>query len=704
MRFCLIDFETESQCDLKKSGCWVYAEHPTTNIICLGYTIDGIGTIVMCDNALTFDPVRAVDMRSGSLEAAVSDPAVIFVAHNAAFEKAIWRHVMMPVLGWPDIPDERWHDILAVCAMKGLPLKLERAAAALRLSNQKDTAGTAATLSLGRVVKKGKLKGYYDRSLERLQRVYDYNKSDVVAELELHRRVRGLGVAEQKVWLLDQTINQRGVRLDMGYVRQAQKICDDASAPLAEEFERLTGGISVTQDKQFKAWLVREGCPFPKDEAGEPLVNLQKETVLKLLGERDEEAEDSLADAEEDYLRGEERQEPLPFAYRRPLEIRKILNSASVKKLASMRACCGSDGRARGLLQYHGAGPGRWAGRLLQPQNFPRPTLKVGAGWNADGSEKFSGHDPEQLVAAIMTGDAEYVRMLFGEPILACSNGLRHAIVAAPDHLLEVGDFAQIEARIVLAMAGQHDKTALMAAGQSPYIPMAESIFGRKIDKHVDVAEYTIGKNTVLGCGFQMGWRKFQSRYCPKESEEYAKAAITAYREDFAPQVPKLWRALEDAAVRTVWDRRGYEAYGVAYNLEDGWLTARLPSGRKLWYYDPRPVRKAMPWDKDDIRPGFEYSAWKMGRWLRRSAYGGLLTENVVQATARDLMVHGMFNAEAAGHPIVLTVHDEIVCEISMGVADPKLLDGFMCDMPEWAKSMQVPIQTDCWVGERYRK
>lgn len=704
MRFVVFDFETASQCDLKKSGAWVYGADPTTEILCLSYTPNGVGVVTLYNTSLRFDPIRAIDMRAGSLEEAVVNPDVMFIAHNVGFEKSIWRQIMVPELGWPDIPDDRWHDTMAVLAMKALPLKLEKAAAALRLPTQKDTEGTKATLALGRTNKQG----YYDRTPEKLQRVYDYCKSDVLAELEVHRRIKGLGPAERKVWLLDQTINQRGVRLDMDFVRQAQKICDDAAAPLMAEFRALTG-VAKAKSPKLKDWLIANGLQFPekpgRDENGQPAMvpdtSLDKEHIAKILGVKDEEDESLAEDLDSGAASGNC---VVPDGCRRPLEILSIVGSASIKKLAAMCACCGSDGRARGLLQYHGAGPGRWSGRLLQPQNFPRPTLKIGAGWNEDGTEKFAGHDPEQLVAAIMTGDAEYVRMLFGEPILACINSLRHAIIAAPDHLLEVGDFAQVEARIVLAMAGQHDRTAAMARGESPYIPMAETIFGRKIDKHVDVPEYTIGKATVLGCGFQMGAAKFFARYCPHESLEYAKKAINAYREDFAPRVPKLWYALEEAAVRTVWDRTPHEAYGIQYNLEDGFLTARLHSGRKLWYYDPRPVRKAMPWDKDDIRPGFEYSAWKMGRWIRKSAYGGLLTENVVQATARDLMVNGMFIAEANGHPIVLTVHDEIVCEVPEDKADPKLLDAFMCDLPQWAKQMQVPIQTDCWTGTRYRK
>lgn len=682
MRFALIDFETSSACDLKKAGAWRYAEDPTTEILCLGYTIDGAAPELLTPDQLL--------QRYGPLWDTANDPEVIFIAHNVFFEKAIWRNIMVLVFGWPDIPDERWHDTMAVCAMKGIPLKLERALSALRLSNVKDTEGTRATLALGRTNKRG----YFDWTPEKLERVYTYCRDhDVPAELELHRRMRGLGTSERKVWLLDQKINQRGIMLDMGYVANCQRVVDQATGPLHKEFVALTG-IEKLASPKLKDWVFANGVTIP---------NLQKETIAKLIGvDYDQEDEDTLAG--EDNHDEESAGIVLPPSVLRALQIRAILGSASVKKLVSMRACAGGDGRARGLLQYHGAGPGRWAGRLLQPQNFPRPSLKISIGFDAEGNEKFGGHNPDQLVAAINTGDAEYVRMLFGEPIEAVANGLRHSLIAAPGKLFEVGDFAQIEARIVLALAGQHDKCDLMAKGMSPYIPMAEDIFKRKIDKHVDIKEYTIGKNTVLGCGFQMGAKKFHSRYCPGETMEFAQRAIDAYRKEFAPMVPKLWYALEEAAVKTVWDRQSYEAYGIQYKLEDGWLTARLPSGRRLWYYNPQPVRKAMPWNKDDIRLGFEYSAQKAGQWKRVSAYGGLLTENVVQATARDMLVNALFNAEADNHPVVLTVHDEAVLEVDEALASIYCIRQYMEHQPDWVRALRVPVAGDYWIGERYRK
>lgn len=689
-RFCLIDFETASSCELKKAGAWRYAEDPTTEILCLGYIFAEPHQGVV---------LPAADLLYGSRAAAelarcVADQDCIFVAHNVAFEKAIWHNLMAQVYGWPDIPDERWHDVQAVCALKGIPLKLERAAHALGLVKQKDTEGTKATLALGRTNKNG----YYTRTPEKLQRVYDYNRSDLAAEREAHGILRGLGAEERQVWLLDQKINQRGVRLDLQYIEAAQKVCDDASGPLLLEFQKLTGLDKIGSPK-FKDWLVEKGCPFPRDKDGNLDTSLDKEHVAKLLGvQNDEEDEESLAGDDEDY-EDQDGQLILPYSYRRPLEIRKILGSASIKKLAAMQACVCSDGRARGLLQYHGAGPGRWAGRLLQPQNFPRPTLRV------DGDEH--GYNPDELVSAILTKDAEYVRMLFGEPIEAVASGLRHCLVAAPGHLFEVGDFAKIECVIVLAIAGAWETAAkVIKMGSAVYTNMATKVFNRTITKHM-LKEYTIGKNIVLGCGFQMGWKKFKRRYCQDATDDFAKGAISEYRENFAPEVPKLWRALEDAAVKTVWDRTPHEAYGIVYALEDRWLTARLHDGKKLWYFNPRPVRKHMPWstpEQPDIRPGFEYNAWKMGQWKRISAYGGLLTENVVQATARQLLVNGLFNCEAEGHPVVLTVHDETITEPPEAIADAKVLDQCMTDVPDWCRQLRIPVAAECWVGDRYRK
>jgi len=675
--FCLIDFETASQCDLKKAGAWRYGEDITTEILCLGYTLGKRGDEIV----LTATDCYLKDGRAAELMRLVLDPAVLFVAHNCAFEKSVWRNVMVGQYDWPDIPDSRWHDTLAVCAMKGLPLSLERALLALRLSARKDTEGSRITKALSKLDRHG----YSQITADKLERVTTYNLSDLHNQCDLYRRVKGLGDAERQVWLLDQTINERGVCLDMPYVDACQVIVDTSGKPLFSEFHELTG-LKPTQGAKFKAWLDGQGVYVP---------DLQKETVAKLLkGDIDGTAEDDFTGDEDDFTREPDGPFELPPIAKRALEIRQIIGSASIKKLAAMRACVGADGRARGLLQYHGAGPGRWAGRLLQPQNFPRPSLKV---------DKKS-HDPESLVSAIMTRDSEFVRALFGEPIEAVISGLRHTIIASPGNELVVGDFSTIEARIVLALAGQYNKTELIASGRDIYIDMAQTIYKRPIDKGRDPVERQTGKNAVLGLGFQMGWKKFRARYAEKQPIEFCKEVVRIYREDFAPNVPKLWAALQRAAIDTVWTGSPHEAYGVLYALEDGWLTARLPSGRKLWYYNPQKTRRPMPWDEDDIRPGFSYQTWKMGKWVTVDAYGGLLTENAVQALARDLLVAAMFAVEGEGFPIVLTVHDEIIVDAKSGTMTPAMLDEIMCRGTPWAKSLKIPLATECWAGGRYRK
>lgn len=669
LSICLGDFETASACDLAEAGAWRYAEDPTTEIICFCFAQE------LNETPMVWTPADGRDSEVGrALLALVLDPDVIFIAHNCQFEKAIWRRIMVEQLGWPDIPNSRWHDTMAVCAMKVLPQKLDRAAVVLRLSQEKDLEGSRLTKALSRPNKKT---GMYDRSEGTLKRVYQYCQQDIRSEFELHRRVGWLTPGERKVWLLDQRINERGVKLDQDFIRQARLIVDRATIPLAQEFRQITG-VNFSQGAKILEWLKGEGVHLP---------NMQKQTLADILGEHDDDEDP------EDFLRAEV--QDLPDHVRRALHIRQLVGSASVKKLGRMEASVGSNGRTRGVLQYHGAGPGRWSGRVFQPQNFPRGTLKL-------------GENPvpvDMVVEAIMTGDPAYVEMLIGPAVETVVGGLRHALIPESDRLYCSGDYAQVECRVLLALAGQHDKTALLASGASPYLDMAKLIFpGRTIDKHADVNEYTLAKNSVLGLGFQMGAPKFMDRYGQGQELPFFKELVRVYREDWAPMVPKLWYGLERAATRTVWDGTPHEAFGVLYQLEDGWLTARLPSGRKLWYFNPRPVKKAMPWDPNDIRSAFTYQAQKQGKWITVDAFGGQLTENVVQALARDLLCNAMFIAEDNDFPISLTVHDEILAEPLLAKADHRVLEEIMADMPDWARAIQVPIKAEGWTGDRYRK
>lgn len=658
----LIDFETASTCDLLKAGAWRYAEDPNTEVLCLCWI--NPKTRLRGHWAPGMDPAE--------LMAIASDPDILVIAHNAGFEKAIWRRIMVPILCFPDIPDDRWHDTMAVCAEKGLPQKLERVVPVLGLPGEKDTVGSRFTIALSKPNKKT---GMYDRSPATIERVLTYCDSDCDNELLVHKRVGWQEKSERQVWLLDQEINQRGVRLDMGYVRACQRIVTEAQEPMLRQFKELTG-LKPGQAAKVRDWCAGHGSAIP---------NLQKETIVNWLGTDIDGSEPNWDEIT-----------ALPILapeVREVLSIRQIVGSSSVKKLSSMEQCVGGDGRVRGVLQYHGAGPGRWAGRLFQPQNFPRPTLMI--------DDKFPASDI--MVQAIMTGDWEYVNQVLGPPVETVVSGLRHAIVASPGHVLVAGDFSGIEARVVLALAGQFDKCELLAQGLDPYCDFASTALGRPITKKDNPVErQNLGKPGVLGCGFQMGWRKLMLKY--GVPAELAQLIVNAYRKEWAPLVPKVWYGLEGAAVQTVHTGKPHEAFGVLYALEDGWLTARLPSGRKLWYWDPRPIRKAMPWDETDIRQGFTYRAYKQGHMVTVNAYGGLLTENVVQGLARDLLVASMFRLRKNGFPIILTVHDENLCEVLEALADEKAFRQIMNERDPWAVAMGIPIETETWVNDCYRK
>lgn len=655
----VLDFETASFCDLKKSGSWRYAEDATTEVLCLSYAIG----FAVPRTWFPGDPIPA-DLREALAAKQLA------VAHNTAFEKAIWRNIMEPVYGWPPIPDEQWHDTLAVCAMRNLPLALERAGQVLGLTHQKDMEGNKLTLSLSRPNKAGFLPV---RTPAVLARVGQYCEGDVLEQRDLHTRIGYLPPAERPIWLHTERVNERGVKLDLPLIAAMQDVVTRASGPLAAEFADLTGGLKFTQIAKVKDWVLDQGVELP---------NLAKDTLAELLGDDDAEGDVDLAEIE------------LPENVERALRIRQLVGSASVKKLGKMLQCVGNDGRARGLLQYHGTGPGRNSGRLLQPQNFPR------------GTNELITTPVQAKVDAIMSRDLKYIEMLLGPAVEAVVGSLRHTLVAEQGHEYVAGDFAGIQARVVLALAGEHEKTALMAAGADIYCDMASEIYERPITKK-DTAERQTGKNSVLGLGFQMGAPKFQLKYAKDQPIEFVEKVVRTYREKWAPGVPDVWRALGDAALDTVRQGTPHEAYGVRYALEDRWLTCRLPSGRKMWYFNPKLIRKLMPWstlDNPDVRLAVQYQAMKGGRWVDIDIFGGQLTENVVMGIERDIMTDAADRCEANGFPVVLDVHDELVTEPLTRDNSAATLKEIMQDVAPWVKELRVPIAVDAWAGERYKK
>lgn len=661
-----IDFETRSTVDLRLTGVYPYAAHPTTDVWCMAWAIQD-GAVQL------WTPGDPAPDFSGASE---------IRAWSAQFERIIWREIMVKRYGFPEIPLEVWVDTAAEAAALALPRSLEQAASTLGLPVEKDMEGRRLMIQMSKPRKKKPLTWWDDAP--RRERLYAYCRQDVVVERAVAERIRPLSDYERKVYLLDQRINDRGVLIDRPLVEAAQKIVATGVARANEELESLTGVGAVTKVQDIRVWVTAQGIA---------LDDLTKATVR-------------------DLLQGED---GLPPDVIRVLEIRQEAGKTSNAKLDSMLAYAGKEDRARGLLLYHGAGTGRWSGKGPQPQNYPRGTVK----------------EVERFIPSVLAGD--YDGIAAEEPPLAViSSMLRGMLRAAPSHRLLAGDYAQIEARIVAWFAGQWDLVDLFESGGRIYEEMAADIYSVPVEEIENPSERrTIGKSSVLGCGFQMGPDRFaedvqtktgivltrgarddDGELLPGEVDEAARA-VHGYRTRY-PRIPELWSELNAAAFSAVSNPGKVYTAGVGgvvkYTKRGQFLWCQLPSGRFLAYALPAIQMVDPPWEKDKEekdrkkRPAVTYATVDgyTRKWRRVAAYGGLLTENIVQATARDLMAAAMLRVEAAGYPVVLTVHDEIVCEVPEGKGSLEEFVNLLRTRPKWAA--RIPVAAEGWEGERYRK
>lgn len=660
-----VDFETRNtaDCDLKVAGARRYSADAGTEILCLGFRCRGE------DHLWT----PASNSRE-PLESLAADPAVAFVSF-AGFEAAVWSEIMVKRHGFPRIAAERWIDIRATCGYLALPRALDKAAAALGLPVRKDMVGQRLVRSLSKRNRNGI---YPELTPAIVERVAQYNHIDVASLEAIARQVGTLPAAERKIWLLDQSINQRGVAIDTELVIAARTIAEKITGEVIAEFAELTGGLTPTQVEKTRQWLIGSGCT---------LSDLKAETVLEAL------------------------EMTLPDDARRVLEIRAVVGATSLKKLDPMIAGVDSDFRARGLLQHHGSHTGRWTGERIQPQNLPRNKLKV---------EVKTETEIETLVAAIKTGDPDALRP-WGKPVDVLVSALRHALCAGAGLMLGAADFSMIEACIELALAGQHDKTKLIAAGVDIYRDAAATIFGipdRKSFLAIDGKELSpeqveirrVGKASVLGCGYGIGAPTFYKRFCRHvpDGEVLAARIVSTYRNQWAPKVPRLWRDLERSALRAMLrrDEIATAQCGVTYFLTERagmpWLVSTLLNGKQLHYPNARLDR-----DKHGHMCWVYNRRNQNGRWSEHRPYGGMLAENVVSALARELLVDRMFALEAAGFEIVLSVHDELVAEVSASENPETIrhkMKAIMETRPRWAEQLGVPVRAEVWVGKRYRK
>lgn len=503
MRYVVLDFETYSACDLKKHGADVYANDPTTEILCVAYIVVENGE-PKPPKVLRGEALRSLKGPSAELYELACDETVVFAAHNISFESQMWKGRMVP-LGWPVMPPARWHDTMAAAAMRALPLGLDAVGNVLGMNMRKDNEGHHLMMRLCRPNKHG----VKEVSESDLLRLMEYCKQDVRTQYELHKRVGGLGPAERRNWLLDQKICQRGFLIDREFVRKCQTLIDTVKVPMTKRFREITKGLNPTQRDKLMYWLAEQGLV---------LENLRKETVEKLLKELDD---------------PDPFEEPLSAVVHEALTLRKALASSSVAKLQRMLDCSQVDGRVRYAMQYHGAQTGRASGRLVQPLNMPRGTLSEHHGLTA-----------EELAAAVGTGDINELRRVWcgnaivWEPMIydAIITSLRSCIVPSKGRILVAGDYASIEARLAMAYCGQWDRLKQMHAGVDVYSEMASMVYSKPVNKKDNPAERHIGKGAVLGAIYGLGAVGFHNRVAPHLPVSFAEHTIQTYRKQFAPR------------------------------------------------------------------------------------------------------------------------------------------------------------------------
>jgi DNA polymerase len=648
----VLDVETRSVLDLKKVGATRYAAHPTTDVWCAGYAIDNGPR----QRWLPGEPLP------DDLLQALADGATV-VAHNAGFERAIWREILSRY-GWPEILIERWCCTQARCLALALPPKLALAAKALELPEQKGDASIVTVMSKPRRPRgdEDPTKIYWQDDPELLQKLYDYNGRDVETERALDQCLPPLSDVEQALWCTDQIINDRGFYVDGAAIDAAIDIVDTASTTIQAELRQITGGAltSTNQTEKTLAWLAAHECKV-KD--------LQKATLAHAL-----------------------RRTNLSPTVRRVIELRQEAAHASASKALALRAWRHVDGRVRGTFKFHGAATGRWSGSGPQPQNFPRES-----------------EDTEAKLAALMARDLEALRRL-GGALKVISEILRTMLCAPPAKRLLGGDLSGIESRILAWVADQLDKVELWAAFDRTKDPDADPyvVIGRALG-HPETNARKYGKIADLAFGYQGGAGAYKN-FAPEDdtaTAEQIEGFKSAWRKRH-PQVVQFWHGINQAVIAAVRRAPDVITYGrLTLHCEQiadkPFLFITLPSGRRLSY----PCAKIIANDRNLPAVTFMDNAlggWRPCGWQRKredsGTYGGMLTENIVSGIGRDALAHKITQLEAAGYPVVLHVHDEIVCEVPNGeggLAEFK----YMLERPiPWADGL--PIVWNVREGPRF--
>lgn len=657
-----IDLETYSDVNLKKAGLYRYVQSPAFEILLFAYSLDGA-------------PTQVVDMAQGEkipLEVvhALTDPQCLKHAYNAAFE---W-YCLSKYMG-VQLPPSQWRDTMLHGLYAGYTAGLDATGRALGIPEDKQKLATGKALIRYFCVpckptksNGGRTRNYPHHDPEKWELFKTYNGQDVVAEMEIERRLSVFPVPDfvQKQWETDLLINARGVAVDMDFCEGALELGETIRAQLTDEAVQLSGLQNPNSVKQLARWL--------SAETGDDITSLRKETIKELLG-RDN----------ADHVQ-------------RMLEIRQELGKTSTKKYDAIEAAVCDDGRVRGLLQFYGANrTGRWAGRLVQVQNLPRTYT-----------------EPLEFARELVKGrKLDALRTVYGSPNDTLSQLIRTAFVAAPGNVLIDADFSAIEARVISWLADEEWRLEVFRTHGKIYEASASQMFGVPLERiKKGNPEYSLrqrGKVAELALGYQGGVPAMRQMDTGKLladlPDEEIKDIVDKWR-NTNPKIRNLWYSFNDAAIRVIQNGGSLRVRCCTFAREcdcirgTTCMTVSLPSGRKLYYVEPSVGENR--WGGSSIT----YMGMNdKNKWGRIETYGGKLVENVVQAIARDCLAQAIEHLEAAGLPVVFHIHDEVVIDTAAFDTNDAMLDKVVKIMSTpipWAEGL--PLGADGWVGAFFKK
>lgn len=660
-----IDLETYSSIPIGEAGAFRYIDSDDFEILLFAYSLD-------------YGPVQVIDVASGEivpkwLVMALHDPDYIKYAYNAAFEWGCLSKVYGPM------EPSQWRDTMLHGLYAGYTAGLDATGRALGLPEDKQKLNTGKALIRYFCVpcKATKTNGGRTRNLphhdpDKWRLFIEYNRQDVVTEMEIAKRLAAFPVPDfvQKQWETDLKINARGVAVDMDFTHGALYIGEVVTKELTDEAVQISGLDNPNSVKQLVRWLNAQADDSVSIE------NLRKETVSELLAQGGHSEE-----------------------VQRMLEIRQELGKTSTRKYDAIETCVCADGRVRGLLQFYGANrTGRWAGRLVQVQNLPRTYIE-----HLDLARGFVKHHSK-----------DHLRFVYGNVSDTLSQLIRTAFIATPGNVLIDADFSAIEARVIAWLADEEWRLEVFRTTGKIYEASAAMIYGVPVETivkgHENYALRQRGKVAELALGYQGGVgamrRMDVSHALDDMSDDEVQEIVNNWR-NASNKIRNLWYDMENTALEVIsyGGERRVRCLTLAreYDIMQGTpvMTIRLPSGRKLYYINPTLTENR--WGNPSITYyGVDQTSKK---WKQIETYGGKLTENCVQAIARDCLAEAIEHLEAAGFPIVFHVHDEVVIDIAPFADDKTMLKkvtDIMTTPISWAQGL--PLAADGWVGQFFRK